>query len=67
MNQWKTDKCPYCGSSNFVSGYQMGQGSLMTNKMGISGSRIEHLICKDCNMIIGSRVEKTSGFKAVSK
>ncbi|MEF9919985.1 MAG: hypothetical protein RSC93_06035 [Erysipelotrichaceae bacterium] len=67
MNEWPIKKCPYCGSEELSLGMQIGQGSMAANKMGFSNSRIEHLICHKCGMILGSRVEKPNLFKIEAK
>lgn len=67
MSEWHIKTCPSCGQGNFGIGYQIGQASMSTSKMGLSGSRIEHQICRNCGLIVASRVEKPNIFKVEVK
>ena len=63
MKEVKIEKCPFCGGRNFGNGYQMSQASIMTGNSGLKGSKVKHLICKDCGSIINSKVENPEIFK----
>ena len=62
MKEVKIEKCPFCGGTNFGIGYQMAQGSILTEKSGIKGSKVKHLICKECGIIVQSKVENPEIF-----
>ncbi|WP_291652759.1 transcription initiation factor TFIIIB [Clostridium sp.] len=59
----KIEKCPFCKGEKLVIGYQVSQGSVMSGKSGLVGSRVIHTICKTCGSIVNSRVEDTKIFK----
>lgn len=63
MTNNQVDKCPYCESTNLGIGYQFGQGSIAPSKMGFSGCKIIHIVCRNCGSIVQSKVEKPSMFK----
>ncbi|MEG0545730.1 MAG: hypothetical protein RR552_00955 [Oscillospiraceae bacterium] len=66
MKKVVVSECPYCGSTSLVQGYQMDKAAMFTDiRGGVFGSQIEHIICKDCNSIIYSRVAKTDMFKEI--
>lgn len=57
------EKCPYCNSDKLVLGFQIGNAVAYPDvRGGMFGSRIEHLICKDCGSIVYSRVLKPDMF-----
>ena len=49
---------------NVGIGYQQSQASIMNNHSGLSGSLVEHLICKECGSIVHSKVNKPEIFKS---
>ncbi len=51
-------ECPYCGSINLTKGYQVEGGLVYKDKSASFGTRVEHIICKECASIIYSKVEK---------
>lgn len=63
MEPIKIEKCPYCGNTSIGIGYQLGQGSLSASKMGLTGCKVIHMICRSCGSILYSRVEKPQIFK----
>ncbi len=66
MEKIKFEQCPYCKSTNIAVGYQLGAGQMFADLYAYQSSAdcssIEHLICKDCNSILHSRVTKTQMF-----
>lgn len=57
------EKCPYCNSENLVLGFQIGNAVAYPDvRGGMFGSKIEHLICKECGSIVYSRVLKPDMF-----
>ena len=61
MKEVKIEKCPFCGGTKFVKGWQNGYGMLHS---GIwSGQPLYHIICADCGSVVRSYVENTDGMK----
>ena len=50
-------QCPYCGSDKFVIGYQHHEAMITYKPNSIFGSRVEYVICKNCGIVLGSRVD----------
>ena len=63
MSEAKIEKCPYCGGVSFGVGYSVGQGSMSVSKMGLSGCKVIHTICRNCGVIVLSQVERPNIFK----
>lgn len=61
MSNWR---CPCCGGTELLEGYQHTDGKMMPGKvtLGIAGSRIRHVFCKQCGTIVYSQVTDTRGF-----
>lgn len=59
MNQEKKEeKCPYCGSQEFVEGIQAGYASISPNKvLTFKSATLYHLICLNCGAVVKSYVE----------
>lgn len=57
------DTCPYCGSKELAIGLQQGNGSMLKTKSGLTGCRIQHLLCTKCGSILHSSVEKPEKFR----
>lgn len=62
MAEWK---CPYCGCTELLEGYQHTEGQMMPKRytLGIAGSRIRHLFCAKCGYIAFSQVCDTTRFQ----
>jgi len=57
-------ECPSCKSTDLGKGKQTGYGNVYpVNKISLSGSEIEHILCTNCGYIIGSYVKKPEKFK----
>lgn len=49
--------CPFCGSTEFVEGYQSGYGAL-TGRDGIwTDAILRHVICRNCGSVVHSYVD----------
>jgi len=58
-------QCPWCGSTQFVLGYQNFEVMVMTTPNGVFGNKMRHLICKRCGVVLLSRVAAPQGYKNV--
>ena len=69
MNTDRSWRCPYCGCTELLEGYQRSDGMMMPRKftMGIVGSIIQHYFCKNCGTIIYSRVIDTKPFRPAGR
>lgn len=61
--QLPIQKCPYCGCTEFVVGYQNAEGMVMYKKIGMFGKLLRHLICRNCGIIVCSKVDSTDKFE----
>lgn len=52
----KTIKCPYCGGTDFVKGYQAGNGGIVSTERPLTGTWLYHDICLDCGNVARSYV-----------
>ena len=64
MTQNAPWKCQYCGCTELKEGFQHKDGMMMPKRftLGIVGSNIHHYFCKNCGVIVYSRVIDTSPF-----
>ena len=57
------EKCPWCGGTEFVVGYQHQEARIMTSPNGLfSGFRVRHLICKSCGTVLLSKIAQPEKF-----
>jgi len=50
-------KCPFCGGTEFVEGYQGGYGAVTGNQSVFSGQWLHHVICRNCGSVVHSYVD----------
>lgn len=55
--------CPYCGSTEFVVGFQPAEVLVTYKRNGIMGNHVKYLICKQCGMIVGAKVAEPWRFQ----
>ena len=69
MNTDRSWRCPCCGCTELLGGYQRSDGMMMPRKftMGIVGSIMQHYFCKSCGTIVYSRVIDTKPFRPAGK
>ena len=69
MNGQTPWRCPHCGCSELLEGYQRSEGMMMPRKftMGIVGSLVQHFFCKNCGLIVYSRVIDTKPFRPAGR
>lgn len=51
----KITKCPFCGGTEFVYGYQAGYGAVTGNML--TGQWLRHIICRNCGSVVHSYVD----------
>lgn len=61
------EQCPWCGGREFVVGYQGYEAMMTYTPQGLTGKRIQHLLCKRCGMVLASRVADTSKYQNARK
>ena len=61
------EQCPWCGGQEFVVGYQGYEAMMTYTPQGLTGKRIQHLLCKRCGMVLVSRVADTSKYQDARK
>lgn len=64
MKEIIIQKCPFCNGIDLGIGYQQSHASIMNSHSGLSGSKVEYLICKECGSIVHSRVNNPEIFKS---
>jgi hypothetical protein len=52
----RTVKCPYCGGTDFVKGYQAGHGGIVSIERPLTGTWLYHTICLSCGSVTRSYV-----------
>lgn len=57
-------RCPYCGCTEFVIGYQHHEAMVTYAPNGFLGNRLRHLICRNCGIILLSRVAEPQKYKS---
>ena len=69
MNTDRSWRCPYCGCTELLEGYQRSDGMMMPRKftMGIVGSIVQHYFFKNCGTIVYSRVIDTKPFRPAGR
>ena len=50
-------KCPYCGESDFVVGWQGHNSGLVKGECDFETSPVMHVVCKNCHSIVQSVVQ----------
>lgn len=54
----KEEKCPYCGSKNFVNARQSGYTNIRADKTWTFKEQVlYHIICLDCGTVVRSYVK----------
>ncbi len=49
-------QCPFCGSNEFVEGYQDGYGAVTGAQSLLSSQSLRHIICRKCGSVVHSYV-----------
>ena len=60
-------RCPWCGSTEFVVGYQGYEAMMTYTPGGFTGKKIKHLICKNCGIVVASQVANTAKYADASR
>lgn len=63
----RTEKCPYCGSSNIGEGIQNGYGAVTVKGKFFSTDALVMRICTDCGTVVRSFVRHPERFKPKEK
>ncbi len=50
-------KCPFCGGTEFVEGYQDGYGAITGNQSILLSQALHHVICRNCGSVVHSYVD----------
>ena len=69
MDEQTPWRCPHCSCGELLEGYQRSEGMMMPRKftMGIVGSLVQHCFCKNCGLIVYSRVIDTKPFRPAGR
>lgn len=59
----KITECPKCGGTELGKGQHKGYAGMFPNKLSLSRSTVEYLLCTDCGFIIEGYVKKPRKFK----
>lgn len=62
----KSDKCPYCGSKEMVTGIQYGTSQVVKSYLSILGSPLTYIICKECGTVVRVVAERPHNLKNVN-
>lgn len=49
--------CPFCGSTEFVEGFQSSYGAVTGRENYWSGQALRHIICRNCGSVVHSYVD----------
>ena len=60
--QLPIQKCPWCGCTEFVVGYQHQEARITTSPNGLFGNRVKHLICQHCGAVVFSKIAQPEKF-----
>ena len=58
MNDEYVLKCPFCGGSEIIEGFQNGHGTVTAVNNVWGGINLYHSICRTCGSIIRSYVKE---------
>ena len=61
MKDVHIEKCPFCGGTEFVKGWQRSYGQVYAGPK--DGEDLFHILCKDCGSVVRSYVAYTGAFK----
>lgn len=59
----KVYKCPDCGCEKIVTGQLSGAQIVPSNKLFSKGTNIIAYLCKECGLILATKVEKPEVFR----
>ena len=57
LHSIQINKCPFCGGTEFVYGYQSGYGAVTDNESLMSWQVLRHVICRNCGSVVHSYVD----------
>ena len=56
MKNIRPRQCPYCGGTEFVTGVQEYQGSILGENDWAPGQQLWHVVCLNCGCVVLSYV-----------
>ncbi len=53
----KITKCPFCGGTEFVYGYQADYGAITGSESVLTSQTLRYIICRNCGSVVHSYVD----------